>query len=43
MFHNKFYIPKIEKLSFNIDHVRILGSMKCGNNKIIIFKSTGKN
>ena len=33
VFHRKFYIPKIENLSFNLDHVRILGSMECGNTR----------
>ena len=27
VFHNKVYIPTIEKFSFYITHVRILGSM----------------
>ena len=27
VFHEKFYIPKIEKLSFHIAHVRIIGYM----------------
>ena len=25
-FHEKFYIPKIQKLAFNLIHVRILGN-----------------
>ena len=29
VFHNIFYIPTIEKLSFHISHVRIIGSMEC--------------
>ena len=29
VFHDKFYNPTIEKLSFHIYHVRILGSMEC--------------
>ena len=32
VFH-KNYIPTIEKLSFHIDLVRTLGSMKCRNTK----------
>ena len=30
VFHEKNYIPTIEKLSFNLAHVSILGSMECG-------------
>ena len=33
VFHNIFYIPKIEKLSFHISHVRIIGSMECGKTR----------
>ena len=29
VFHKIFYIPTIEKLSFHISHVRIIGSMEC--------------
>ena len=29
VFHNKFYIPTIEKLSFHLSRVRIIGSMEC--------------
>ena len=29
IFHEKIYIPTIEKLSFNISGVMILGSMEC--------------
>ena len=32
--NNKFYIVKIEKLSFYLAHVRILGSMECGKTRI---------
>ena len=28
-FHDIVYIPTIEKLSFHISHVRIIGSMEC--------------
>ena len=30
VFHEFFYIPTIEKLSFHLAHVRIIGSMECG-------------
>ena len=30
VFHEKNYIPTIEKRSFNLVHVRILGSVECG-------------
>ena len=29
----KYYITTIEKLSFNLDHVRIIGSMECGKTR----------
>ena len=29
VFHEKICIPKIEKLSFNIAHVRIIGPVEC--------------
>ena len=32
-FHYTFYTPTIEKLSFHIAHVIILGSLECGNTK----------
>ena len=31
VFHEKYYIPIIEKLLFHLAHVRILGAMECGN------------
>ena len=31
VFHENIYIPTIEKLSFYLAHIRILGSMECGN------------
>ena len=37
VFHQIFYIPTIEKLSFYIYHVRIIGSMEFGNTKIYLF------
>ena len=33
VFHNKFYIPTIEKLSFRLAHVRVLGSMGYGRTR----------
>ena len=33
IFNDKIYIPTIEKLSFDLAHVRILGSMKFRNAK----------
>ena len=33
VFHEKNYIPTIEKLSFNLACVRILGSMECGRTR----------
>ena len=33
VFHDKFYIPTIEKLAFYIVCVRIFGSMECGKTK----------
>ena len=32
-FHSKFYIHAVEKLSFHIAHVRIIGSLECGNTR----------
>ena len=37
VFHENFYIPTIEKLSFHLDHVRILGSMECGKTRNYCF------
>ena len=31
VFHNKLYIPTMGNFSFHLDHVRIIGSMECGN------------
>ena len=31
--HTNIYIPTIEKLSFNLVHVRIIGSMECGKTR----------
>ena len=33
VFHNKFYIPTREKLSFFLSHVSIIGSMECGRTR----------
>ena len=30
VFYDNFYIPTIEKLSFHLSHVRIIGSMEGG-------------
>ena len=38
VFCEKFYIPTIEKLSFHLDHVSILGSMKFGKTKNDCFR-----
>ena len=36
-FHESFYIPIIEKLSFHFAHVRILSSMECGRTRNYFF------
>ena len=33
IFHVKIYIPTIEKLSYYLAHVRIIGSMECGKTR----------
>ena len=33
VFHDFFYIPTIEKLSFLLAHVRIIGSMEYGKTR----------
>ena len=38
VFHEKNYITTIEKLSFNLTHVRIIGSMECGNTRNYCFR-----
>ena len=44
VFHNKFYITAIEKVSSHIFHVRIVGSMECVKNSNDSFiKIYGKN
>ena len=40
VFHDKFYIPTIEKLSFQIELVRILGSMECGKTINYCFRAS---
>ena len=37
-FHTSFYIPDIQKLSFRIPHVRILGTNHCGQMRRTSFK-----
>ena len=37
-FHTSFYIPAIQKLSFHIPHVRILGKNHCGEMRRTAFK-----
>ena len=33
VFHEKYYIPTIEKLTFHLDHVSNIGSMECGKTR----------
>ena len=37
-FCTSFYIPAIQKLAFNLPHVRILGTNHCGEMRRISFK-----
>ena len=37
-FHTSFYIPYIQKLAFNLPHVRILGTNHCGAMRRTAFK-----
>ena len=37
-FHTSFYIPAIQKLAFNLPHVRILGTNYCGEMQHTAFK-----
>ena len=37
-FHSSFYIPAIQKLSFHLPHVRILGTNHCGEIRRTAFK-----
>ena len=40
-FHEKLYIPYIQKLSFNLPHVHILGSHHCGKEQCDALKRRG--
>ena len=37
-FNTSFYIPAIQKLTFNLPHVRILGTNHCGEMRRTAFK-----
>ena len=37
-FHTSFYIPAIQKLAFQLPHVRILGTNHCGEMRRTAFK-----
>ena len=37
-FHTSFYIPAIQKLTFHLPHVRILGTNHCGELRHTDFK-----
>ena len=37
-FYTSFYIPAIQKLSFHLPHVRILGTNHCGKMRHTAFK-----
>ena len=39
VFHEKLYIPTIERLSFNLDNIRIIGSMECGKTRNDCFRA----
>ena len=39
----KYYIPTIEKVSFHLGHVRILGSMEYGNTRNDCFHDNASN
>ena len=43
VFHELFYITSIEKLSFNLSHVIILGSMECGKTRNYCYHNAPKN
>ena len=38
-FHTSFYIPEIQRLSFHLPHVRILGTHYCVNTRREAFKN----
>ena len=40
-FHEKFYIPALQKLGFHLPHVRILGTRHCGKERCGTFKHWG--
>ena len=40
-FHEKLYIPAIQKLAFRLTHVRILGTHHCGKELCEAFKRRG--
>ena len=41
VFHEKSYIPTIEKLSFHLTSVRIIGSMEFGKTRNNVFHDNG--
>ena len=43
VFYDKFYIPTIEKLSFNLFHVRIIGSMEYDNTRNDCYHDNASN
>ena len=43
VFYEIFYIPFNKKLSFNIAHVRIIGSMEIGKNRNNCFYGNASN
>ena len=40
-FHTSFYIPDIQKLAFQLPHVRIIGTNHCGEMRRTAFKLHG--
>ena len=40
VFHENFYIPAIEKVSFHLARVRVIGSMECGRTRNDCFYRT---
>ena len=41
-FHNKFYIPEIQKLTFNLPHISIIGTHHCSKEHREAFKLRSK-
>ena len=41
-FHEKFYIPEIQKLTFNLSHMYILGTHHCGKQLYEAFMHRGE-